>query len=227
MPIYWEPGYIDNYEQFLKAVVQHYQNNPAIGYIRFGIGVGGEDLPASNIGSQQCLQAFGQYGYSGAVWINYSKNIINYVASLKSEKQMMVSMNLLPAKSENTTTADAVAATAAPLGIGLGSQGLQASDISNYNQSIPCSGDWCKNFGEYSGAVPLELQTLGVSCVSNNCQTGSLNNLIPFAIDHHAQIFEIYWADWLSAYDPSYVNYTTTYAGTFEYAANIVGYSKT
>ena len=226
LPIYWEPGYMDNYEQLIKAIVQHYQNNSAIGYIRFGIGVGGEDLPASNIGSQQCLQAFEQYNYSGGLWINYSRNIINYVASLKSRKQMMVSMNLLPANSKNTTTADAVAAAAVPLGIGLGTQGLQISDISNYNQNIPCSGNWCKNFGEYSGKVPLELQTLEASCVSNNCQTGSLNNLIPFAIGLHAQIFEIYWEDWLSAYDPNYTNYTPTYAATFEYAANVVGYSK-
>src|SRR5437588_3227937 len=46
VPVFWEKGFMENYQQFMAAAVQHYGNNPSIGYIRFGLGLGGETFPA-------------------------------------------------------------------------------------------------------------------------------------------------------------------------------------
>jgi hypothetical protein len=98
----------------------------------------------------------------------------------------------------------AVAATAVPAHIGFGSQGLQAADVTGYPR---CSSDWCNLFDQYAGMVPLELQTIAASDPSGAGQTGSLTTLVPFAISHHAAVLEIYYQDWLLAFDPSYPGY--------------------
>ncbi len=230
LPIYWEPAYEQNWEAFIRAVVDHYQNDSYIGYLRFGIGVGGEDLPASDIGSSTCASKFAPYGYSGPFWVNYTRQLIQFMGSLHSSKQLMVSMNLDPPKSSNSTTADAVAATAVPMGIGIGSQGLQWSDANSTTTGAPCSGDWCRNFALFEGRVPMELQTLYYSCPVSPCsgweeaQTGSLDVLLPFALQGHTQVFELYWQDWLSALDPAYPTYTSSYLAAFCSTAQVVGY---
>ena len=111
---------------------------------------------------------------------------------------------------------DVVPEYAAPVavqnGIGFGSQGLEASDVNN------CAGstaDWCSLFSEYTGRVPLELQTLDQSCPTGECKTGSLVDLIPFGVQNHATIFEIYYQDWLRAYDPGYPGYFPAYQNIF------------
>src|SRR5216684_1763496 len=46
VPVFWEKDFMENYQQFMAAVVQHFGNNTAVGYIRFGLGQGGETYPA-------------------------------------------------------------------------------------------------------------------------------------------------------------------------------------
>jgi hypothetical protein len=44
-PVAWQSGFADNYQNFIVEVIQHFTGNPHIGYIRFGLTVGGEIFP--------------------------------------------------------------------------------------------------------------------------------------------------------------------------------------
>jgi Putative Ig domain len=219
IPDYFSPAYQIPYQQFMTQVVQHYGNNPGIGYIRFGLGRGGETNPARGLGKEAaCTNAFmNQWGWTETAWINYLNSMLNYEASLKSPKQLMVGLvgtNLI----KNAPAA--AAATAVAAHIGFGSQGLEARDIASYPN---CTSDWCNLFNQYNGQVPLELQTVAQSDPSGAGLTGSLVPLIPFAIGHHANVFEIYWQDWLLAFDPAYPGYALygpAYAKVLTQAAN-------
>jgi hypothetical protein len=74
-------------------------------------------------------------------------------------------------------------------------------------------------FAQYSGQVPTELQTYMQSCPDNSCTTGSLVDLIPWAVANHAKVFEIYYQDWLTAYDPNYPGFYPAYQPVLQAAA--------
>jgi len=219
VPNYFSPAFQVPYQQFMAQVVKHFGTNAGVGYIRFGLGRGGESNPARGIGEEAtCTNAFlNKWGWTDTLWINYLNSMLNYEASLKSPKQLMLGVVGTPLIH---TSPEATAATAVAAHIGFGSQGLEESDVSNYPQ---CSSDWCNLFNQYAGLVPLELQTVAQSDPSGAGPTGSLVSLIPFAISHHASIFEIYYQDWLIAFDPSYPGhsqYGAGYAQVLTKAAN-------
>jgi len=220
MPNYFSPAFQIPYQKFMAAVVHHYGSNPGIGYIRFGLGRGGETNPARGLGrEQQCTNSFeNKWGWTEKAWINYLNSMLNYEASLRSPKQLMVGLvgtNLLK------NAPSAAAATAVAAHIGFGSRGLNALDMANYPN---CTSDWCDLFEQYLGqGVPLELQTIAGSDPSGVGQTGSLVSLIPFAINHHATVLEIYYCDWLLAFDPTYPGhnqYGPAYAQVLTQAAH-------
>ena len=199
IPNYFNSAFQVPYQQFMRQVVQHYAQNPGIGYIRFGLGRGGETNMARGFGSESvCTDAFMSWGWSETAWIDYLNSMLNYEASLNSPKRLMVG---LVGTNWIRNAPHAVAATAVPAHIGIGSQGLAASDITNYPS---CTSHWCDLFETYLGQVPLELQPVELSDPSGKGLTGSLVPLIPFAIEHHAQVLEIFWQDWLLAFDPAY-----------------------
>jgi hypothetical protein len=219
IPNYFNPGYQLPYQQFMAEVVRHFGGNSAIGYIRFGLGRGGETNPARGLGSEPtCTNAFmNQWGWTETAWINYLNSMLNYEGSLKSPKQLMlgvVGTNLM------RNVPQAAAATAVAAHIGFGSQGLEGKDITNYPN---CASDWCNLFNQYVGQVPLELQTISQSDPTGAGPTGSLVPLLPFGISHHATVLEIYYQDWLLAFDPAYPGYSqygSAYAQALTQAAH-------
>jgi hypothetical protein len=220
MPNYFSTTFQRNYQNFMAALVSHYGSNPAIGYIRFGLGRGGETIPVADWDntSEACGQQYvTTWGYSVSSWdSNYLGPMLQFEHSLGSPKQLMVGLTSMGNHSGNQN-ADFAAHTAVPFGIGIGSQGLQLADVAG------CSGassDWCNLFHQYVGQVPLELQPIGESCPGGGCQTGDLTQLLPFAVANHATIFEIYYQDWLKAYDSSYPGgFDPAYAAAFQAAA--------
>jgi len=141
----------------------------------------------------------------------------------------MVSLNQLSTPSTDHALPDAVAARAVQDGIGFGNQGLQQGDVAEYQSTQTCGADWCRLFDTYQGKVPLELQTVFASDPDGSGQTGSLVSLMPFALQRHAQILEIYFVDWLTAFTPDYSNYTAyhaSYAATFNSTADVLGFSR-
>lgn len=220
-PVYWNPAYMSAYQKFMAALIEHYGTNPSVGYIRFGLGTGGETyLPCQK-------QLTASYGFSTQVWERYIFSMLDYEKSLNAPKWLVVGTNNLDPNSASPDYSfpDAVAARAEQDGIGIGNQGWQLSDISNFASGTPCNADWCGNFDTYFGHVPLYLQTLGKTDPANASPTGSLVNLMPFALHHHAQIFEIYYQDWFVGYDPNdpfYAQYHAAYQQALTAAHNAV-----
>lgn len=216
IPNYFQSAFQLPYEAFMAQVVKHYANNGSIGYIRIGLGRGGETFPAPNFGSDPCTSTFvNKWGWTDTTWINYVNAMLNYEATLKSPKQMMLGIDSV----DNIIMPESESATGVSLHIGFGNQGMQASDIANYPH---CSADWCSLFDQYTGSVPLELQTIALSNPENLPPVGSLVTLLPFAVSHHVTILEIYCYDWLLAFDPNYPGYSTygaAYATTFKAVA--------
>jgi iron uptake system EfeUOB component EfeO/EfeM len=214
-----QAGFQLPYQQFMTAMVQKYGSDPDIGYIRFGLGHGGETMPVAswNDATTACGKAFAAWGYTITAWESYLAGMLNYEGNLHSPKQLMVGVT--PMGSPTTQVPDYAAPIAASMGIGFGSQGFELSDITGYPN---CVADWCNLFARY-GQVPLELQTYLQSCPDNTCTTGSLVNLIPFAIAHHASVLEIYYQDWLVAFASGYPGnsqYGGAYAQVLTTAAN-------
>ena len=233
-PVFWQPGYMSNWEAFIAATVAHFDGDPHIGYIRFGIGTGGEGLASSAIRRPDCADQWDAAGYPGA-FSSYTQQLIAYEGSLHSSHQLMAALNTF----DDVPPGSDTAAWAAAAGIGFGFEGLQATDVSDIAQNTPCAADWCGLFDEYAGKVPLHVQTLGtsdpgpgtgpVSSNENSIRTGPLPPLLEAALSLHAQIFELYPEDWELAFDPSYIGYATyhtAYSQAIDAAAAIVGVAK-
>lgn len=217
MPNYLATAFQSNYQKFMAAMIQHYKGNPSIGYIRFGLGHGGESLPVSvwNDTTTACGQAYvNSWGLTIQTWEAYLSTMLNYEGSLNSPVQLMVGVT--PMGNPGSQVPDFAVPIAVQNGIGFGSQGLQLSDVNNCASS---TADWCDLFAQYSGQVPTELQTYMQSCPDNSCTTGSLVDLIPWAVANHAKVFEIYYQDWLTAYDPNYPGFYPAYQPVLQAAA--------
>jgi hypothetical protein len=220
MPNYFAETFQSNYESFMAALIQHYALNPGIGYIRFGLGHGGESLPVGgwNDLTTICGQAYVQgWGLSVQSWEEYLDKMLSYERSLASPLQLL--LGVTPMGDPGKAVPDYAAPIAVQNGIGFGSQGLEATDV---NDCAGSTANWCSLFNEYAGLVPLELQTMGQSCPSGGCTTGSLTDLIPFAVSNHATILEIYYQDWLTAFDPRYPGYFPEYQTTLQVASGDV-----
>lgn len=221
-PAYWQQPYVNAYQALMAAVIQHYGTNPNIGYIRFGLGIGGETTIVDGFSAPSCQTQLTAAGYTKPVWLAYLGQMLTYEKSLKSPVPLMVGLNVPNFNAPDYTIPDSTAALAVSNGIGFGSQGLQASDVTNYAAGKPCTVDWCAMFTKFTGRVPLELQTIAASDPSGAGQVGSLATLLPFGLQLSARNFEIYYVDWLTAYDPNYpayAQYHTAYSQALESAA--------
>ncbi len=214
VPIQWEKHFKQNYQAFMAAMVQRYGSNPNVGYIRFGLGGGGESMPPCRFEMKR------RYGLTNERWLNYLFEMMDYEKSLNSPKQLMVS--LIGQEPEMSVE---IAKHAVNNGFAIGIQGLKLEDMQDYKAGRACKGNWCQLWEKYGGKVPLELQSLTKS-EPDGSGTGSMVDLLPFALGLHTQILEIYIPDWLVAYDPSdplYPRYHAEYQQAFEKAADVVG----
>ncbi|HEV2177977.1 MAG TPA: hypothetical protein VGW33_12385 [Terriglobia bacterium] len=219
IPVYWESGFEKNYREFIAAVIEKYGSNPSVAYIRPGLGAGGESTP-------RCGQQMRQYGYSIDKWRQYVFDMIDFEKSLHSRATLIVGITN-PEGSRAIEFPHLEAARAVEDGLGIGSEGLQESDIENNSAGRPCGVvDRCALFETYKGRAPLELQTLSRSNPDGNGRVGSLVDILPLGLKIHAQIFEIYTQDFLAAYDPAFPDYDrhhAAYQQALEQTAAVVG----
>jgi hypothetical protein len=210
-PVVWEPGFKSHYKMFITAVVKHYRGNPHIGYIRFGITGGGAINPQCELEQTPYLPAGNSFIET---ILELDEDILKYEKSQNPSFSVVAPMQ---AYQNSLAYADTEALNGIANGFGLGNEGLRKSDMKNYPV---CSGDWCNLFTEESYVQPtpiFELQTYGQSDPSATCtpscwngvqqQTGPLPALLSFAVEHHANTFEIYSLDLLLALDPHYPGY--------------------
>ena len=161
IPNYFQAAFQLPYQDFQAHAVSHFSGNGSIGYIRFGLGRGGETFPARDFGADPCTNTFiKQWGWSDTNWLNYVTAMLNHEATLPSPKQLMVGITGLPNQTISVPPAEAAAAVS--LHIGFGNQGFSSSDIANFPV---CASNWCDLFAQY-GKVPLELQTFGLRLVA-------------------------------------------------------------
>ena len=245
MPNWQSQLFISNYQSAISALVAHVSQAPyssKIGYIRIGLSKGGEiNLPSGwNNASTggPCYGGYaGKWNYTQNTWQNYLQSMVQWEnTTLNSQFPVLVSIT--PISGIGIAPDDFIAQVAFQNGISYGNQGLEASDITNFNAGQPCGGDWCYLFNKYPVAI-RELQTLGPSCPQGTgaCSgqqgsTGPLPPLLQFAaglggvgiplVPTAANDLELYSDDWLIAYDPTDANHATygaAYAAAIEAAA--------
>jgi hypothetical protein len=213
-PVPYETPYKTAWESFIAAAIVHFNASPhlsQIAYMRVGRSVGGEAYPYCT-GNLESLPSPNTYTKAG--WLQYYTDIADFVQAQNPVMQIMDPLNEAGVPTDpsyGTAEAEIAVAHENSLGNvnGFGSQGMKASDISDYNQNPPayCASDWCGTFNTYDQTVPnLELQQRDLSdpIGLTGTLTGDLRPLIPFALERHMTILEVYTLDALLAYDPNY-----------------------
>jgi len=214
-PVPYEAPYKTAWEAFVAAAIIHFNNSPnrsQITYMRIGRSAGGEAFPYC---TDTLKGLTGQNTYTKAGWLQYYTDIDNFIQDQNPMIQMLDPLNEAGSPVDNTYgSAEAQIAVshqnAASKVNGFGSQGLRASDIPNYAQSADdCASDWCAMFNAYyHSGYPLELQQIDLSdptaSLNPLSETGDLRRLLPFAVERHMTILELYSYDALLAYDPNY-----------------------
>ena len=169
-PNFMSSAYVKNYQAAMAALVEHYASTAGVGYIRVGLGKGGEiNLPKGwHDSSETCGAAYvNRWGYTIGdsnkyTWNAYLEKMLEFEGSLHSAKQLMVSITPVQGPGHNPQeVSDFLAPIAVKYGIGFGNQGLSTMAMRD------CTGmqaDWCALFERFQGKVPLEVQTLGKSC---------------------------------------------------------------
>lgn len=234
-PVYFSAGYMNNYQNFIQAVLNRYGSNPSVAYMRFGLAQGGEAFP-SCLQEQMAAAGVGSISAFDTFWENYISSMTSFEKSVQESVlnssgrvvQLMQALNEFGNPPQYNVT-QFEAQNAKSLGFGFGSQGLSMADLTNYQSGGTCTSDWCNNFVNLLGYVPLELQTIAPtsSSTTSTDTAGSLSALIPFALKLHTQIFELYIQDLQTAYDPTsqyYTQYSAAYQQALNQAANYVGY---
>jgi hypothetical protein len=234
--------FISNYQQAMTALVNHVSAtstsyHSSIGYVRIGLGKGGEiNLPQGwdDSSSGACYGGYtGKWGYTAGSpsdnWNTYLQTMVQFEKTLNAPFPLLVSIT--PITDVGTEVDDFIAPIAVANGMSFGNQGLQTSDMTNYPN---CGGDWCNLF-QLNPQIK-ELQTLGQSCPQglNQCSgmqggTGPLPPLLAFAtgqgsptVQYPANDLELYYQDWLIAYDPTNSDngtYGAAYASAFQSAS--------
>ncbi len=180
VPNFLNSQFQTNYQNAISALISHVSQASyaaKVGYIRIGLGKGGEiNLPNgwNDSSSGVCYGGYSRWGYTAgsanSTWNQYLAGMLSFEGSLHSPKQLLVSIT--PISSSGLETDDYIAPIAVQNGISYGNQGLQASDITAFSSGGACGGDWCNLFQQHPPVIK-ELQTIGPSCPQG---TGSCSN---------------------------------------------------
>ena len=212
-PVYWEPGYRRPWGAFIAAMIRKYGSNPHIGYIRFGLGAGAEDFPQHGADAN-CFAAWAAYGLSAKRWATYSTSLVSEIAAESrrnsAQVQQLVALNTFDDPQHPFDVVGAVARSAYDNAIGFGTENLGSG---NYGTTtVACANNspvpyWCHAFDEYAGKVPLQFQPISWTLNPAFPKLAPLTQLLPYALYNHAQIFELYYQEWLTADDPVWPTY--------------------
>src|SRR4029077_13200983 len=89
IPNYFHAAFQSSYQAFMAEVVRHYGSNPPVGYIRFGLGRGGETFPGRGINTEPaCAHTFAGWGFNWTSWTTYLVSMLGYEATLRSPKPL-------------------------------------------------------------------------------------------------------------------------------------------
>ena len=204
-PVYWDPVYQDAYRSFQLNAVAYTNTMKTVGYLRFGIGAGTQDLPALGYRTPACKSGWQAAGLTPAQWQSFSISQVDFQASLAPTHPVIVSVNELDAG--DSTVANAVTAEAVQRGLGIAIQTLTKADPADIDKGQPCTANWSALFRLVAGHVPLLLQTATATDPLGKSATGDLPTLATFGLGQKAQIFEFYPDEWTLANDPTAKGY--------------------
>jgi len=201
-PVIWTAEWKQQIQPVIKAFLQHEATVNTRAYVRISITQFGQSSVPCQLQLQKVAgsaQAYQQNIVSEYSWqVSYEGSIPHGSLSIQEETSCGPNVDC-------KDYADQEAAADNTQGVGLGSGGLQKSDITNSKAGKPSSSDWVALFNKYdSPATVRMLQSFTQSCPSNNCQTGSLDTLLPFAFKNKATSYESYIQDLECAYVPDY-----------------------
>jgi hypothetical protein len=211
LPAIWEQAYATWYNQFTAQVLQHLAASSyagKIGYVRFGVSMGGE--ASTNCMStlvlifQASLQTNAQMKtvWTGFATSSYATNASQALATVPRPRFLLqAAVNCgtgLPTGGADCSWADLEAAAAASQpGYAIGSEGMQVGDLSSNITGQPCSNDSCNWHNTWCGKVPfIQYQSVSVSTpLGGSPLMGSLNQVLPFATQHCTSVIELYDGD--------------------------------
>ncbi|MCI4331957.1 MAG: hypothetical protein L3K19_08970 [Thermoplasmata archaeon] len=227
-PLFWNDTYVRDYRAFMRAAVSQFNTDPSVGYLRFGFGTGGETLPLLDGDELVCKAKLFAAGYSIPVWDSYLLSMIDYEHSMSSTHPFLVALDGALGPRTDDTFAD-IGGRASRDGVGFGTEALVNSSAT-WNATTGLAscvgGGFCMLFNRFQGRVPLEVQTIGPSSPNGSGPVGSLVPLLSYSLQEHAQVYEIYFSDWLTAFDPNspnYAAYHSVYEPAFKAVGRVVG----
>jgi hypothetical protein len=128
-PVYWEPGYVQNWKKFIQAAIVKYESNPGVAYLRFGIGAADETFPMTSTGvSPECTAAWSAHGMGYQTWLKYAIDLIDYVGLLHPTVPISFDMNQLAWQTSNLQFATAISAEAAKYHFLVGNEGFSGRE---------------------------------------------------------------------------------------------------
>jgi len=195
-PNFTNPIFISAYSGFLNATIARYGSDSRIGFIRVGLGAGGEIFPPCK------SQEESTYGLTQAGYQSYLETMIGNVPPGSNPVQVGVDCYGGNCNSTTIALSNNIAAYAVGARWGIGKESLQDSDITAWNSGQPCDANWCAQFAEYPTAFH-DLQFAVPTCPDGNCAVGSPVTLLPFAATRDAQVVEMAQPDYCIAYGPS------------------------
>lgn len=240
MPVYWDPSYEAAWTSFIAAAIQQFSfGNSAlaanVGYMRFATGGGAEALPPPGYNDGgACQAAWATAGYSYDVWNQHFARIATAMGSVKTDKQVMVSLPQVAGGATVYTVSNLGADEAAALGLGFSFESLGTSGVANAGTTpAPCDPTaklanlhWCQAYQKYAGKVPLAMQPI-TATTNTSVATMDIGNLLQYALANKIQIFELYPEEWLMANSTTWPSFVASeqakYQAALQEAAQTLG----
>jgi hypothetical protein len=240
IPVYFNAQYEADWEALIQKAIQQFSGtgtalNSHIGYMRFGIGGGAEDIDPSGAqdgGVCQQMWAASPFNFSYTTWLGHVQRIINYIASQSPDKQINVSLaGTSPVGDPNFpnptplqiayAAANQTASIAVPFRFGLSFENLGKAGVPptgttptacNVNVANP-NLHWCQPYTKYAGTVPLAAQP-----ITGSLTTPDFANMMRYGLDNNIQIYELYPDHFFGADSPSWSGYIPSLAPTIRAA---------
>jgi hypothetical protein len=212
LPVYWDPIYLQKYENFVGALGKRYNGDPRIEFVRIGVGLWGEAAPErwfARPESAEIRERWGQKGYTPARWL---ETIEKVMATYGRAFQKTPCALMLSGIYGDRNGVFRIANQAVALGFYLEQNGLRADWKKEINTSAIS-----KIFQQYKGKTKLALEAWGSTERSESFRTGevvsqgTLLETVRVGIDYGADYLFLYPVDIAKAdkrnikiYDPSY-----------------------
>ncbi len=242
VPVYYNPTYEADWEGLIQAAIKQFSGNgsaiaPHVGYMRFGIGGGAEDINPSGSqdgGTCQAMWAAPPYNFSYTTWLAHVQRIINFIATQPTDKQINVSLaGTSPVGDPNFpnpsnlqitySAANQTASYAVPLHFGLSFESLGKAGVpATGTAPAACNPQvantqlqWCQAYTKYTGVVPLAAQP-----ITGSLTTPDFANMMRYGLDNNIQIFELYPDHFFGADSPEWSGYIAPLAPAIRAALN-------